>query len=310
MIKPLLIFLFSFFYTTYSFGATVLKVKGAKVLIENESSTLSVGDLYYLVTPEGKKIGIVRIQKTKSEKSLGKLLKGKARANLELVKREAKSKNTTTAKNEDFSTPSLKKASKKSKSKKKKKKGAKVLERMFGNKNKGLGFAVGLNSNSSNITFPTADNRKDSYSGTSLSYELIFDYQLIKKWYLRASLGQQNFESEGNNECPTGGGIKCIVDLSYINTDFWLHYYLTQNRFKMWIGAGLGILLSPSTGTTTALNPADVTTSTFYQVGMGANFSVNQKWYIPFWVEYGLFPSSDTVSMNSISGYLGIVYRL
>ena len=319
----LLTFSVLFLFSSYTFGATVSKVKGKGVLIKNPSTQLKVGDLYYLITPDGKKTGIIRIKKAENGRSIGKLLKGKARPNLELLKRKTKSKKSSVArkksrKKKKSSAPPPKRISKKSKKSKKSKQG--FMQRIFsGDKNKAVGLAAGFSSNSSDVTFVDSGGnqiRQDSYSGTSLSFELFFDYQLFNKLYLRASLGQQNFEAgdEENDQCIGSNGAvgaECIVDLSYINLDFWLHYYFMRGkRFEAWGGAGVGFLLSPDAGTTTALDPDDVATTAFFQFGAGGNFLINEKFYIPFWAEYGLYPSSDTVDMSSISVYAGIGYRL
>ena len=316
--------LITFLCASYSFGATVSKVKGSGVLIKNPEKKLSVGSYYYLVNSEGKKIGIVQIKKVQPGKSIGKLVKGKARPNLRLVKRKSSKKTTTSGasskkKSKKSSAPPPERIAKKPKKSKKSKKSKSGFGKLFsGDKRMGVGFATGFSSNSSDVTFLNSSGqsiREDSYTGTSLSFELIFDYELLRKWYIRASLGQQNFETgdENNTQCVGNGGqtgAECIVDLTYINLDLWLHYYFTQNRFKIWAGAGIGLLLAPDGGTTTALNQDDIATTTFFQFGAGADISINDKLYIPVWAEYGLFPPSDTVDMRSISGYVGIAYRL
>ena len=124
-----------------------------------------------------------------------------------------------------------------------------------------------------------------------------------------------NFSAEDseNTQCVDQNnqpGAKCIVDLSYINIDVWARYFLTQSWHNVWLGAGLGILVSPQQNSTTALNTEDVATTTLMQVGGGADIRINEKLYLPIAAEYGLYPSSDTVDMNSISFYFGLGYRL
>jgi len=317
----LLIYTLLFFFSSVSLAATVAKVKGTGILIKSPSETLKTGRLYFLVSPEGKKLGIVKIKKAEEGRAIGKLLKGKARPNLELVLRKSKSKagNKSLAKRKKTkksSAPPPKRISKKSNKKRKSKKGGGFFS---GDKSKSVGFSAGFNSNSSNVTFLDAAGnsaREDSYSGTSISYELFFDYQLMNKLHAKASLGMHNFEAgdDANSQCigqDGSAGASCNVDLSYINLDIWLKYYFLQkDKFQIWGGAGVGVLLSPDAGTTTALNADDVATTAFIQAGAGADINITEKLYIPFWAEYGLFPSSDTVKMNQISGYVGLGYIL
>ena len=246
MPKTILIaFLLSLFCVTYSYGATISKVKGTGVLIKSSpDEELTKGSLHYVVTPGGKKVGIVRIHKTTPKGSIGKLLKGKAKPNFELVER--KSKKTNTAKNKDAAPPSKKSAKKAKRSKK-----GFIGRILSGNKRKGLGLATGFNLNNSDVTFFNKNDekiRQDPYSGNSLSFELIFDYELLRRWYIRASVGQHNFQAgdDSNHQCKSDGeDVACNIDLTYINFDLWGHYYFTQNQFKIWAGAGVGLLLSP-----------------------------------------------------------------
>lgn len=292
-----------------TYAAQVLKIKGKAVLIDNDGSNPKPGELYYLMNINNKKIGIIKIMKTQPGKSIAKLLKGKAQKRAILMKRPSSkaTKKSTANKKKKQKAPKLYSMSKRAR-----KKPSRSESKM------GVGFNIGYNSNSSEVSFldqTGALSRVDSYTGTSISYELFFDYDLFKRFNLRGTLGMHNFSAEDseNTQCEDQDnqpGAKCIVDLSYINIDLWARYYITQSWHKIWLGAGLGILLSPSQNSTTALNTEDVATTTLMQVGGGADININKKLYLPITAEYGLYPSSDTVDMSSVSFYFGLGYRL
>ncbi|MGH1469076.1 MAG: outer membrane beta-barrel protein [Bdellovibrionales bacterium] len=286
-------------FSTLSFSAQVTRVKGKAILIDTTGDDIQMGKTYYLIS-NGKKKGIIKVMKLRPGQALAKLLKGKALSGWTLRDRTA----PNLVAKESAPEPTLQPVRRRNKKK-----------RTSYSKNKGklsIGLAFGYNSNSSDVKFVGNTPRSDSYTGTSSSYELLADYQLHKKFYLRGSLGMQNFNTEDstNTLCGNGGNEVCRVDLGYLNFDIWLRYYLNEGKYRFWGGAGLGILLSPSYNSTTALNEKDLATTTIMQAGAGADLSISDKLYVPLWAEYGIYPSSDTVSMSAVSFYLGLAYRL
>jgi hypothetical protein len=315
---------FSFFLSTNSFAATatVAKVKGRLVLIKS-SKKMKVGQLYYMVTKSGKKTGIIRIMKSKPGKSIAKLLKGKAMPKLKLVKRKKGKSSKSVAKNRK------RKASKR----KSPSTGSSVsdlslfsLQRL-----KNVGLMGGFNANSAEVDFNDEQGnglRKDTYSGTSISFKLFFDYLFSDKLTFRAGVGQQKFEAggdESNTNCSNASGTTavCQVDLSYISLDGWVQYYfLKKPKFNVWAGIGATGLFAPDGGETTALQvetteatetqaaSEGLGTSVLFSVGAGLDFNVTDRLFIPARANYSLYAPSDTVDFSAISGYLGLGYRL
>ena len=291
------------------FAAEVLKVKGDAILIDTAGDDIKMGSTYYLMAGDKKK-GIVKILKLRPGQALGKLLKGKALPNWVLKKRTArKTVDKKVAKKRKPKAPAPKSIYSKKRRRNKRRRGTESKL--------AIGAAFGLNNNSSTVQFSNPE-RTDNYAGTSNSFELIADYNIYNKLYLRGSLGMQNFFAGGdekNTQCvdPETGdiGLVCQIDLGYMNLDLWLRYQaFSFGRFDFWAGAGFGILFSPKYKTTTALKEEDLSTNTFMQVGAGADIKFTEKLYMPLWGEFGLFPSSDTVDMQSVSIYFGLAYRL
>jgi len=297
-----------------TFAAEVVKVKGSAILIDTTGDDIRMGDTYYLMSGTKKK-GIVKIIKLRPGQALAKLLKGVAVPNWTLQKRSSqKAKRRAVVKKRKPKAPAPKVSSPKSIYSSKRvsrKKKAQPESKLA------IGLAMGMNNNSSTVVFLNDSSnaeRTDDYAGSSTSFELIADYQMYKKLLIRTSLGMQNFFAGGdtnNSQCGTSGGEVCQVDLGYMNLDFWLRYNaFDYGRFKFWGGAGLGILFSPKFNSTTSLNEDDLATTTLMQIGGGADIKLTDSLYVPFWAEYGLFPSSDTVDMTSFSLYFGLAYRL
>lgn len=300
--KFILIFSTLVLFSFQAYSAQVLKTKGSAVLIDALGDNLEVGGLYYLVQ-NGNKKGILRIIKLKPGKALGRLLKGTAQPTWSLVKRSSKKRRATVKAPAPAPEPSYTRSSV-----------SKKRSSSHSSKKLSLGFALGYSQNSSEVNF-TNPSGTSSLSGSSMSYEVIADYMLYKNFGAKFSLGMQNFlaEDSSNRRCVGSAGTltePCTVDLSYINLDIWLKYYFTQGSLNLWGGAGLGVLFAPKYNSTTAVKEEDLATTTLIQVGGGLDYRLSNKISIPFWLEYGLYPSSDTVTMNSISGYLGLSYHL
>jgi|GEM_PF-2285146 len=300
-------FILTVFCMPSSFAAEVLKVKGKAILIDTTGDDIKMGALYYLIS-DGKKKGIVKIVKLRPGQALAKLLKGKALPKWSLKRRKSKSKRKVVAKKRKGKAPAPKSIYSK---KKRRKKSVTSDESKLA-----IGFAIGMNNNSSTVEFVNPA-RTDNYAGSSTSFELFADYKLYNKWTLRASLGMQNFNAGGdpaNTQCigeNNQTGEICLIDLGYMNLDLWARYRAFEyGRFDFWAGVGLGILFSPKYNATTALSEADLATTTFMQLGGGADIKVTDKLYVPLWLEYGLFPPSDTVDMSSVSVYFGLAYRI
>lgn len=286
--------------SSYAQSSTVSKVKGQAVLINTDGENLKVGAYYYLVSG-GKKKGIVKIAKIRPGQALAKLLKGAARPSWSLVERK---KITRQAKAPAPSAPTETKPIYAKKRKKSSSPESKLA----------AGLVLGYGMNSSKISY--ANNpQKSSLSGSSTSFGLLLDYKFKPRIGFHAELGMHNFfaNDSADKRCVDSSGSLdvCSVDLGYINLDLWAKYYFVKGRrYSLWLGGGAGILFSPQYNDTTAIKEADLATTTLIQAGVGLELMLGKSFFIPFWLEYGLYPPSDTVTMNSISAYAGFALKL
>src|SRR5690242_1454548 len=69
--------IFALFFSTASYAGDVTKVKGSGALIDLKGEAASPGDLFYTLSSDGKKRGIIQITKVKGDKAIGKIMKGK-----------------------------------------------------------------------------------------------------------------------------------------------------------------------------------------------------------------------------------------
>ncbi|MCB0357067.1 MAG: hypothetical protein KDD40_08675 [Bdellovibrionales bacterium] len=72
------VFLFQFYLSSQLLAATVIKVKGKKVLLSMKKGELSTGDTYSLINANNQVKGKVRIVKLKGNKALAEVVNGRA----------------------------------------------------------------------------------------------------------------------------------------------------------------------------------------------------------------------------------------
>ncbi len=291
-----------FIFTAQSHAAQVLKVKKNQVLINTEGESIETGQLYFLINKNGKKKGLIKIRKAKNQKAIGRLLKGRANKSWTLRLRRKK-------KTQSFveSTPKLKPISKRREKKNKQSHQKDKID---------FGFAIGYNSNSSDVEFLDANNqfdRSDSYAGTSLSYGLTADLKLRSRWSVRGFLGLHNFSTgdDNNTQCTdkNNQSATCKIDISYINLDTWLRHHFTQGKYNLWAGGGVRVLLSPSSSGTTALDESNLGMEVLPIVGGGMDYKLNERFSIPLWGQYAYYIPTHTVAGSTLSLFVGLTYR-
>lgn len=289
------------------FAAQVAAVKGKKVLVIGED--LEANGLYYVVQ-QGKKKGIIKVLKIKGRKGLAKLLKGKAGKGFSLVYRPRKSKSRTqvvqksqspTTKNYDnySEKPS---SSFNNSSDYRSKSGSK--------KGYSLGGMLAYQQNSASVDVNPVGSQ--SLSGSGIGFKVFGDYALNRKINLRGEFGTLPFNAEGDTNVCSGGSSICKMTISYLGATLWARYLFNPESEKtiFWGGAAGSLIFATGTGDTNAVKPDDVGSTLIFSVGGGLDYNINDKYYIPFSVEYTLFPPSDDVSANFIGIKAGLGMRL
>ncbi len=292
------IILSTFLLPSFSWAASVKKVKGKNVLIDTESSNIKTGALYYLVRG-GKKKAIIKVLKTRPGQAIGKILKGNAQPGYTLVRRPSKKKSTSTARRSE-PLPPLKTVENepKRKSSKSYSSGGSFKDKLK------IGGVITLGQDTAKVESSTGTSNG---SGSSTSFELIADYDFSEKIKIRASIGQQAFSTEDTSVTIGPGGPPSRIDLGYINVDLWGKYHFKE---MYWAGAGIGILLSPSYGGTTAVQEEELGSQMYLQVGGGVDYKLSDKFSIPAWIEYGTTLASGDATLSSIGLKLGLSMQL
>lgn len=258
---------------SYAFAADITKVKGNKALINLDGIEAAEGDVFFAIDSNGKKKGIIKIDKIKGEKAIGSISKGKAQVGWTLTKRGSKA----ASQDETVSPSSSKKGFTAS------------THDSF------IGGMVGYGMDSAEVTLDSGSVA--SLSGGGISAKGFFDYRLFPNIWFRGFAGIENFNGTGSNVC---GGATCDVKIMYITFDFWGRYVFSEKEFRPWLGGGF-TLLFPMSKSSTAIEENSITTTSTYGVGGGADWFISKDGFIPMSVEYQLFPSSNSSKAHIIA---------
>ncbi len=274
ILSLLLVFSFS-----SAFAADITKVKGNKALINLDGLEAAEGDVFFAIDSNGKKKGLIKLDKVKGDKAIGMIAKGKAQVGWTLTKRGPKA-----AASDDSVTPSSRKK-----------------DFSASNHDTFIGGMVGYGMDSAEVTLDSG--AVASLSGTGISAKGFFDYKLFPNIWFRGFGGIENFNGTGGNVCGTGSST-CDVKIMYITFDFWGRYVFSDKEFRPWLGGGF-TLLFPMSKSSTAIVETSITTTSTYGVGGGADWFISKDSFIPMSVEYQLFPSSNQAKASIIALRVG-----
>ncbi len=279
-----------------TFAASVVGIKGKKVLVNLQGEPALKGDIFYLLDASGKKKAIIKIMKVKGNKALALLGKGQARKGYTLKYRPKKGGAAQQAKKNNKNSQKSDTTGEAPSS------NDKTSDMYWGLM---LGFSqnamdVELQDNSGNSRGST------SLSGNGFSAKGLVDYNLFSGLWFRGMFGVEQFNAEGDNLCGASPSFneKCTAEIMYLSLDLWGRYLFSQGGFRPWVGGGFSLMF-PLSQTATALDEGSITNTSVMSFGLGIDWFTSPSFYIPLSVEYGLLPSSDTVSANTIAIRLG-----
>ena len=287
------------FATFHANAAKIEKVKGKQVLISLDGEPAQIGDFYFIVTPQGKKTGILKITQVKGNKAMAVLGKGKAQPGLALEYRPPKAGPGTQTAGGGGSAPKQASSSKKSSDSKMDE------QRAYW----GVMAGMGMNNMSVDLKNAAGATRAtEKLSGNAFSFKGLFDYNVFDRVWFRGTFGLEGFNVSGNNNCGPGPATftqTCDAKINYLTADFWGRYAFSHGKIRPWVGAGVSLWF-PASVSATALDENSITSTTVLSPGIGVDWFVTPRIYIPLQIEYGLLPESEEVSANLIAVRLGV----
>lgn len=265
-----------------TWGAVVKQVKNNKMLIDLEGQIVNADEIYFLLDENQKKRAIVKIKQVKGDKAVAELLKGKAYESLTLS-------STPYGGSQESSPPKSQSHYESTESE------------YDGNSWGVLGTIM---QNSMNVSFiPQGDTQTYSAAMTGTSFGALgfYDYPLLPDFQLRAMGGLEQFNANGptsGNFCA--GGTNCGASITYLSLYGGGKFNVVMDRkYRWWIGGFYGFLIAMAKSSN-VLSTGDIQTNQVFSFAGGYDYVLSKRTYVPISIEYGLFPSTSSVTANII----------
>lgn len=280
-------------FSSAGFAATVSAVKGQRVLINLDSGdTAEVGDEFYLISPDTqKRTAIIRIKQVKPGKALGDILRGKAVSGSTLQAKAPSSMSADVTPSESGSY-------------------LRVLKDSWGITGGYLMSTMDADITYRDPGFGTILKTSASMAGSGFGVSGFYDYVLNSSLVGRGSAGIEQFNVSGSaSSAGCQNSTNCDAKINYLSLYGILKWYPLQDKYRVWVGGGMGYLLALSKSST-ALNESQISTNQVFTVGGGVDVQMSRKNYVPISIEYNMFPPSDTVKASMISIKAGWAWNL
>lgn len=256
-------------------AGAIERVKGKQAIVSFDDTEGPIKKGTKLTaTEDGKKKAILQVIQYKNGKAKVKIVKGKAKAGMEVVAPEEDSSNTA-------STP-------KSKRKRSPRNaGAATLFRGMT-----VGILGGYAMDSQTV------KSLGAMSGSGFSVRAFGDIPVSGSLNLFARAGAEQFNVVKDSS---------KTDILYAAIDLMLKYSLSDSGFVPFIMGGLGLHFPISKQSVNALNANKIASTTVFYGGAGFNKAMGADTYFQLTAEYGMFPPSTdvTTSLMAVRGGLG-----
>ena len=290
MINILVLF-FSLIFSLQTFAAKVIQSKNGKIMIDLEGDTLAAGQNVLLVSPQNKKVAIAQIAQVKNGKAIATITKGQSQGNEKVTLIPAKGATATAATSSG---------------------GESDANQVYRTSSKKMSVVLNMMSNTMNTkqsdgAQPTPNTEDVGMKGSTFGITGVLDWPVMPSIVFRGTLGYEPFKTTGTATrlvCDNTKSTDCSADITYLSAGGYLRYDFNKSRTQFW-GALGGTLKFPMSKTTTALKADDIKMTMTYGFGLGMDFFLTNKTFIPFSIEQQMFLKSDTVSASIMMIRLG-----
>lgn len=275
-------------------AAEVVQVKGTKALLQVSGLNVQVGTQLYVLSSEGKKIGIVEVKQVKGGKAIAEILKGRAEVGGAVQGKGGAAAATATAAKDTPTDTETRETSEDDS-------GAPTKKKKFA---VGALLGMAMNSFAMNIG-PTTSTARDAgtMSGSGFNIKGFGDYDFTKKLTIRAAAGIETFAAKGSiahTYCDSGTSANCSVNFMYLGLEGSGHYNYLTGKTKAWVGLGYSYLLQISSSKNIPNLDTGTGSNQMILISTGADIGLSKGRFIPIVVEYGWFPGSADVKASSI----------
>ncbi len=249
-------------------GASVIQAKGNKVLLDNSAGDVEVDGQYFLMSSDGKKVGLIKVTQGKGNRALADLVKGRADVNM-----------TTQA-------PSSSKGSSSSASS--------SGTGASGGKKRG-GVLLSYSMDQMDVSFSPSGSV--SMKGSSFGIKGFYEIGIGNSLGLEFGGGIEPFVVKGTSNLPTCGSpadTACMTNINFLSVSALGKYFFSKKTNRFWVGANFAFLLALSKSST-ALNEGKISTNQIFGPAVGYDYKLGKNNFIPISFEYDLFPPQSGV---------------
>lgn len=274
--------------TQISFAASVVKIKGNRALLNLEGESAREGEEFFALNLEGKRKGLIRINKVRGDKALGTIFKGKAETGWLLSRRVGPGGAAVTSTGDAASSTSSENSFSSS------------ANEMY------WGVVGGFGSQSISVDLGAPDDKTVDHTGTGINLSGLIDAPIRGNFWFRGLGGFQQYSlTSGENATLCGTG-ECKIEINYLAFDLWGRYIFNPGHYQMWAGAGFGLYFSIGDDSTTIEANSTAQTILF---GAGIDIYSSEKMSIPIQIDYSMFTNQEAVKASSINLKGGVAFK-
>lgn len=272
-----------------AFSAQVTQVKNNKIMVDNQGDDVQVGQEYYLISGDAKKVGLAQITIVKNGKAIAVILKGVSTGRETLQLKPGSS----AAISEDVEPVVINEPSSTAKIYRYGSKKVSVVLNMFSNS---------MTAKEADATVPTHNIEDVSMKGSSFGVTGVLDWPLNSWFTLRGTGGYEPFKASGTafnpTSCDNQTSANCTAEMNYLSFGAYARFDVFKSKAILgWLAVG-GNTKYPISKSSTALKMDDIKLTGTYAAGLGLDYFINHKYFIPISLEQQILIPSDTVKAS------------
>lgn len=292
MTKYSIFFAFSLLLaSTSALAAKVSAVKNNKVMIELEGESASPGAEFFVLNAQNKKVALVRVTQVKNGRAIAEIAKGTAQAGYTLQLKSAgpaADSGSSSAGGDDYYERKLNQKS------------------HTGNS---WGVVGGYLMNTMSVS---TSSMKIDMSGSGFGALGYYDYAISPTIVFRGMGGLETYNVAGTNTAasPSNCTTNCDVKIQYISMYGYGRWNFLQGQYKSWLGGAVGYLYPMSAPGGEVFKNNQMGANQIFVFSVGTDVRLSNKNYMPISLEYGMFPTTATVSAKIIYLRVGYAWNL
>lgn len=297
-IKNSFVALFLSLVSVVSFAGTVTQVKNNKVMLEFDGEAVNVGDQFFILNADGKKVAIVEITAAKNKKALANVLKGKAVVDGSTLAKESAGGGSGSSGGSSSGTSGSSKLIRNDMTQ------IAIHLKMMMN-------TISAKQQDSTLPFPNKETV--GMQGTNFGIGASVDYKLMSWLKFHGLLSYEMLDVKGTakfNSCDGKSSTNCNASISYFGFQGLARYDITKSNFNLWTGVGASTKF-PLSKKSTAINTDALKQSDSIVFAFGSDYHLNNKSFIPatFEYHYSLNTSEEVPTIDHMSFMVGYGFK-